>query len=359
MRIIQIVPTLAYGDAIGNDAMALKRVIAGMGYKTNIYSDSVVPPLTKKDGLHIKKLPKLKEDDIIIYHLSTGSKLNFEVSNYPGRKIVVYHNVTPPHFFKDNDDFIYKINQWALEGVAHLADKTDYCLAVSDFNKQDLEECGYKCPIDVLPILIPFEDYKKTPDQKIVEAYSNDEATNIVFTGRIAPNKKQEDVIRAFYFYKKYYNLSARLFLVGSYKEEDEYYKKLKEYVWRLGVKDVYFTGHIKFNQILAYYKIADAFLCMSEHEGFCVPLVEAMFFDVPIIAYNSTAIPSTLGGSGLLLEDKDPLVAAKMLDVLIKDDLLKEKVLKNQQERLKDFEYEKIKQQFEVYLKNFIKNQS
>lgn len=354
MRIIQIVPTLAYGDAIGNDAMALKKVIAGMGYETNIYSDSVVPPLTKKDGLHIKKMPKLKEKDIIIYHLSTGTRLNFDIADYPGRKIVVYHNVTPPYFFKDNDDFIYKINEWALEGVSYLADKIDYCLADSDFNKQDLEEIGYKCSMDVLPILIPFEDYRKDPDKKIIEDYS-DEVTNIVFTGRIAPNKKQEDVIKAFYCYKKYYDSSARLFLVGSYKEDDEYYQKLKEYVWRLGVKDVYFTGHIKFNQILAYYKIADVFLCMSEHEGFCVPLVEAMFFDVPIIAYNSTAIPSTLGGSGILLDDKNPIIAAKMIDILVNDAELRQKVLKNQRERLEDFKYEKIKEQFEQYLNDFI----
>lgn len=355
MRIIQIVPTLAYGDAIGNDAMALKDALVSMGYNTNIYSNSIVPPLTRKDGLHIKKMPKLKENDIVIFHLSTGTDLNFKVADYPGKKIVIYHNVTPPHFFEDNDDFICKINQWALEGVAYLADKIDYCLADSDFNKYELEECGYKCPIDVLPILIPFEDYRKEPDQKIVDDYSNDGATNIIFTGRIAPNKKQEDVIRAFYCYKKYYNSSARLFLVGSYKEEDEYYQKLKEYVWKLGVKDVYFTGHIRFNQILAYYKIADAFLCMSEHEGFCVPLVEAMFFDVPIVAYNSTAIPSTLGGSGLLLDDKDPMIVAKAIDTLLNNDELKQKVINNQRERLADFGYEKIKQQFEQYLNKFI----
>ena len=129
----------------------------------------------------------------------------------------------------------------------------------------------------------------------------------------------------------------------------------MKEYVWKLGVKDVYFTGHIRFNQILAYYKIADTFLCMSEHEGFCVPLVEAMFFDVPIVAYNSTAIPSTLGGSGLLLDDKDPMIAAKAIDMLLNNDELKQKVINNQRERLADFGYEKIKQQFEQYLNKFI----
>lgn len=354
MKVIQVLPTLAYGDAIGNDTLALKKVIANMGYKTGIYAASVAPPLTKKDGLNIKKMPKLSDEDVIIYHLSTGSELNYKIAEYPGKKIVMYHNVTPPHFFEANNEYIYNINTQALEGVKHLSDKADYCLAVSDFNKKDLEQMGYNCPIDVLPILIPFEDYKKTPDQTIIDRYS-DGVTNIVFTGRISPNKKQEDVIRAFYCYKKYYDSTARLFLVGSYSGEDIYYKRLKKYVKELGVKDVYFTGHIKFNQILSYYKIADIFLCMSEHEGFCVPLVEAMFFDVPIVAYNSTAIPSTLGGSGVLLEEKDPILVAKMMDVLMHNDNLKQAILEKQRARLDDFQYEKIKEQFEMYLKKFI----
>lgn len=354
MRIFQILPTLAYGDAIGNDTRALKIAIQSMGYKTEIYADSVVPPLTKKDGIKIKKMPKTKKDDILIYHLSTGSKLNKAFADMQGRKIVVYHNVTPPYFFEEYDEFICGINEWALDAVEYLADKVDYCLADSDFNKKELEEKGYKCPIDVLPILIPFEDYKKQPDQKIIDAYSDGE-TNIIFTGRIAPNKKQEDVIKAFYCYKKYYNPSARLFLVGSYKPEEAYYQKLQKYVKKLRVKDVCFTGHIKFSEILAYYRIADVFMCMSEHEGFCVPLVESMFFDVPVIAYSSTAIPYTLGGSGLLLQEKDPMVAAKMIDILVNDEELKQKVLCNQRKRLKDFEYEVIKQQFKQYLEKFI----
>lgn len=357
MQILQLIPTIAYGDAVGNDTVALKKVLRKMGYKSNIYAESVVPPLDSKTALTVDKMPAVNKDDIIIYHLSTGSELNYKIAEYDCKKIVVYHNITPPEFFEENDDFIKGINEWGLEGVRFLSDKVDYCLAVSDFNKSNLIEMNYKCDIDILPIVIPFEDYEKKPSKEVMSKFS-DEYTNIIFTGRIAPNKKQEDVIAAFYYYKKYCNPRSRLILVGSYKETDTYYLRLKKYVEEIGVKDVIFTGHINFDEILAYYKVADALLCMSEHEGFCVPLVEAMIFDVPILAYNSTAIPGTLGGSGFMVDDKDPVFVAKCLDRIISDEELKKTIIDKQRKRLEDFKYEKIAEQFKNYINEFIERE-
>ena len=155
---------------------------------------------------------------------------------------------------------------------------------------------GYTCPIDVCPILIPFSDYEKEPDRRVLRRYKGDGKTNLLFVGRIAPNKKQENVIRAFYFYHKYYSPDSRLFLVGSWSGMESYYERLCDYVKALGIAEhVVFTGHIRFDEILAYYHLADVFLCMSEHEGFCVPLVEAMYFHVPIVAYSCAAVPDTL----------------------------------------------------------------
>lgn len=354
MRIIQLIPTIAFGDAVGNDAVALKEVISSMGYETGIYAESVVPPLDSKTALKITELPALSSEDIAILHLSTGAQLNYDFADYPCRKVVMYHNVTPPEYFEDNDPFIRDINVWALQAVSYLADKVDYCLADSDYNKQDLIRLGYTCKIDVLPILIPMEDYKKTPNRSVVKKYS-DGWTNLVFTGRIAPNKCQEDVIAAYACYKRYMNPNSRLILVGAYKEENRYYRKLVQYVKELELDDVIFTGHISFDSILAYYEVADVFLCMSEHEGFCVPLVEAMLFDTPVVAYSSSAVPSTLGGSGFLLEDKDPVVAAKVIDRVIRDEGLRQQILRNQQIRLKDFAYDKIREQFVRYMQEFI----
>lgn len=357
MRVIQIVPTLAYGDAIGNDVFALKKALIDMGYETQIFASSIVPPLDYKAATDIKRMPKMKENDVIIYHLSTGTQLNYDLAKYKGRKIVIYHNITPARFFRGYDSFFEQISEWAIEGARYLADKIDYCLAVSEFNKQDLQKLGYSMPIDVLPIIIPFDDYKQKPNQEIMEKYS-DGRHNIIFTGRIAPNKCHEDVIAAFACYKKYYASKARLFLVGSFKESDTYYRKLKKYVEILKVDDVVFTGHIKFDEILAYYQIADVFLCMSEHEGFCVPLVEAMFFKVPIIAYNCTAVPMTLGDGGILINNKNPLEIAALINRIMIDKDLKIEIQKKQQRRLEDFKYEKVIGMFRSYLEKFISNE-
>ena len=197
MRVIQLISTIAFGDAVSNDTLALQDVIKSMGYTTRIYAESVVSPYDSKIALPVEEIGELSKDDIAIYHLSTGSQLSFDFADYKCRKIVVYHNITPPEFFEGNNQYIKGINKWGLEGAAFLKDKVDYCLADSEFNRQNLIDMGYTCPIDVLPIVIPMKDYKKKPNKWALKECSG--YTNIMFTGRIAPNKKQEDVIAAFH----------------------------------------------------------------------------------------------------------------------------------------------------------------
>lgn len=359
MRIIQIVTTLAFGDAVGNDTIALKKAIEDMGYDTAIYAENIDSRLPKNTAHHIGKLKDIKETDIIIYHKAIGTELSFKLDKFKGRKIMVYHNITPSKFFKPYNSATATFTEFGIEGVRYLKDKMDYCLADSSYNKSNLVDFGYTCPIDVLPILIPFDDYKKKPDEKIIKKYENDGYINIIFVGRIAPNKKQENIIKAFYQYKKM-NPKSRLILVGSYSGMENYYERLVNYAKALELEeDVIFTGHIKFNQILAYYQIANLFLCMSEHEGFCVPLVEAMFFDVPIVAYDTTAIAGTLGGSGVLIKDNDPLFTAMVMQRLLQDNDLRQNVLEKQRKRLEDFQYENVKKLFEEYMKAFIEDGS
>ena len=222
MRIIQMLSTIAYGDAVSNDTIAMEKIIKEMGYDTKIYAESIVPPLDNKTAVSVDKLTDVHQDDIIIFHMSTGSKLNYDVAKYNCRKIVVYHNITPPEYFRNCDERFTKICEYGLEGAKYLADKVDYCLAVSEFNKQNLIDMGYKCDIDVLPIIIPMSDYDKKPDKDVIKKYS-DGYTNILFTGRVAPNKKHENLIAAFYYYNRLYNNKSRLILAGSYKENDPY----------------------------------------------------------------------------------------------------------------------------------------
>lgn len=355
MKIYQFLPSLAFGDAVGNDTVALHYAIESMGYKTHIYCENLDKRIDKRIADRIADgMPEIQDEDVMIYHLSTGSDLNYELPEYKCRLMVIYHNITPPEFFR-NYNYAAQMNaEYGLKGMRFLADKADYCLADSEFNKNDLIAAGYKCRIDVRPILIPFDDYKKKPDQKIIRKYK-DGRTNIIFVGRIAPNKKQEDVIAAFAYYKKHIDHGARLIFVGNPSGFEAYYDRLQRYAAAMELEDVIFTGHISFPEILAFYYAADVFLCMSEHEGFCVPLVEAMYFGVPVIAYKSCAVPYTMGGSGIVTDTKDPVEISLLIDRLVKDSKLRQAVIDSQKKRLEDFSYENVRAVFEKQLKSFL----
>lgn len=356
MRIIQLLPTLSFGDAVGNDALAIRKILKEAGYETGIYAENIDPRLPRGTAKPVRELPRLRDEEIILYHGSTGTKLNFDLPKLPGRKVMIYHNITPPRFFEGYSSNAVQLTKYGYEGIRYLSDKIEYCLPVSEFDKQDLLSMGYACPIDVCPILIPFEDYDQAPDPKVLDLYRNDGYTNLLFVGRISPNKKQEDVIAAFCAYHRNYNPKSRLFLVGSSNGMELYERQLKYYAEQLGLSDsVIFPGHIKFNAILSYYRLADVFVCMSEHEGFCVPIVEAMYFDKPIAAYRSTAVPETMAGGGLLLEDKNPHIAAAAIDRIVRDETLRSYISARQRERLKDFSYEAVRKRFLECIENVL----
>lgn len=350
MIIVQLVGSISYGDAVGNDILAMRSVIEEMGYETAIYAENIDKRLPEGTAYHKDKMPELAEDDVAIYHMACGCDMSAEFAALKCKRVMVYHNITPPHFFRDYDKNSYKVCQDGYEQLKLLADKTDYCLAVSEYNKSDLIRMGFQCKIDVLPIIIPYEDYDKEPAQKTFDTYQ-DGKVNILFVGRVVPNKKHEDVIKAFYEYQRHYNLNSRLIFVGSSAPHDRYRQRLDDYAKELGVENLVFPGHIKFDEILAFYRLADVFLCQSEHEGFCVPLIEAMYLGTPIIAYDASAIAGTLGGSGILMDTKSPLITAGMINELVTNEELKQTVLDNQKERLKDFDRQLVKNQFKQYL--------
>lgn len=357
MKIVQLLTTIAYGDAIGNDTLAIRDFIQEKGYETAIYAEGIDPRLPAGTALPWDRMPTLERDDILLYHASTGTPLNIRQLSYGGKKVMIYHNVTPPRYFSGYSPTAEDNCRWGELQIGYIARYVDYCIADSEYNKQQLLAMGCQCPIEVCPILIPFEDYEKAPDEKLLQKYRGDGWTNLLFVGRIAPNKCQQDVIRAFYVYQKRYNPKSRLFLVGNGTGE-KYQQQLADYAQQLGIADkVIFPGHIKFNAILAYYRLADVFVCMSEHEGFCVPIVEAMHFRKPIVAYASTAIPETLGRGGLLLDSKDPELAAGAVNRVLEDSKLRNCLLTQQEEELKRFKYEAVKEKFMKCLEHVLQS--
>ncbi|MEA5142967.1 MAG: glycosyltransferase family 4 protein [Oscillibacter sp.] len=358
MRVVQLLSTLSFGDAVSNDAIALKKLLSQMGFSTGIYAENVDRRLPRGTGQRVEEMPPLSHGDVLIYHLSIGTELNYHMDQYHCRKLMIYHNVTPPAFLAPYSRISERLCLEGLEGMLHLRDTFDECLAVSDFNRRSLLHAGYTCPIEVRPILIPFEDYEREPDKETVERYS-DGWTNILFVGRVVPNKKHEDIIRAFACYKKTVNPKSRLILAGSSSGMELYKKRLEDYIAALGVEDVVFPGHSTFEQILAFYRTAHVFLCMSEHEGFCVPLVEAMYFNVPIVAYAACAVPDTLGGSGILLQDKDPVLTAAAIDRLVTNEALRASVLEKQRRQLEHFSYETVSALFQKQFETFLKREN
>lgn len=345
MKIITLLSEFAPGDAVSNDALAIHRFLTDSGLITVMAAEKIYYQPEGVEIMPLHTLSFIEPEDIVIYHLSTGTELNYAVGDVKCKKVIRYHNITPFEFFCGYSNYKVATAQNGLRGAAFLANKADLCICDSEYNQCDLRKMGYQCPIVVVPILIAFDDYKKEPDKKLLKQLQ-DGNHHIIFTGRIAPNKRQEDVILAFYYYQKYFDNNARLHLVGNYAGFEDYYLKLADYVKRLQLKNVEFTGHITFAKLLAYYRSADLFLCMSDHEGFCVPLVEAMYFGIPIIAKDTSAIAGTLGDAGLLLSTAEPKFAAGLMHRVLSDDNLKNKIIESESLRLKNFTSEDIKKQ-------------
>lgn len=354
-RVIQIVSSLNFGDAVGNDVIAIQRALKEENIVTGIFTNNIHPKIPEGTAYLAELLPELTEKDIVIYHFASEDPLVDKIKKLPAKVVLRYHNITPPEFFAPYNKEATKNTSRGLAQVKELKDFVDYGMVVSEFNKQDLLRMGYTCPMDVVPILIPFDDYKQKPDSSVIDKYT-DGWTNIVFVGRVAPNKKFEDVISAYAEYKKVYNEKSRLLLVGNYDENDAYYQMLAKKIQKENIQDVHFSGHISFAAILAYYCIGDVFVCMSEHEGFCVPLVEAMYFETPIVAYNCAAIPDTLQNAGILVDKKDYTEIAKQMNNIITNNELSKSLIKNGQARLLTLSYENIKYQIMKCLENYDK---
>lgn len=355
MRIVQLLSTIAQGDAVSNDARALQRLLRRWDRETAIYAEHIGLGLPEGLAKKAERLPRLREEDVLIYHMSIGSDLSLRVEEMNCRKVMIYHNITPPEHFSRYSEYTAYYCEKGRRELRRMKDCFDYCIADSDFNRQDLRQAGYICPIDVCPIFIPFDDYAAAADERVLRKYG-DGRSNFLFVGRIAPNKKQEDAIAAFAAYQRLYDADARLILAGNGDGMEKYRKRLWNYARALGVRNVTFTGHIPFAELLALYRTASVFLCQSEHEGFCVPLAEAMYFDVPIVAYAAGAVPETLGGCGIVLREKTPELTAGVLHRLVTDAALRATVIENQRERLRDFAEETVAQRFAALFEGFLR---
>ena len=333
MKAHQFVTALSYGDAIGDYTVEIQRILRKNGYESEIFSEIVHPRMAK----FVKPLDDYElfqsDDTLMLVHFSIGSDIGNLLPYYRGKKMLIYHNITPYEWFIDvNSVLAYQ----CFIGREQLKRLKDYCpLAVGDseYNRLELEALGFP-QTGVLPIRIDLTRFDGKEDAATLKMY-DDHRTNIIVVGRTIPNKKLEDCIKAFALYQKFTNPLSRLIFVGMWNGFEPYYFELRKLVAKLGLQEVVFTGHINFEELLAYYKIADVFLTMSEHEGFCVPLLEAFYRNVPVIAWSACAIPYTAGEGGMLAEEKDFAAIAALINRVTVDTALRGKILEGQRRQL------------------------
>jgi glycosyltransferase involved in cell wall biosynthesis len=332
-KIHQVLATLGYGDAIGHEVLGIQRALRSAGYASEIFVQTADPRL-EDVTLDYRELLKASDpDNILIHHFSIGSRASRIAYAVPERQILVYHNITPPGFFVDVHE---QLAEQCFKGRRELSiypARVDLALGDSEFNRKELEALGFN-PTGVLPVVPDFAHLDVEPNDLIAQEF-DDDWTNILFVGRIIPNKRIEDVIRYFHAYQQSFNRRSRLLLVGSYGGYEKYLAMLHNLVATLGTEHVHFTGHVSDGELTAYYEVADLFLCASAHEGFCVPIVESFYKEVPVVAYAATAVPSTMDGAGVLYATQEPMEVAALVDAVVSDDALYARVVARQNEAL------------------------
>jgi L-malate glycosyltransferase len=325
----QVLATLGYGDAIGHEVLGIQRVLRGAGYDSEIFVETADRRLEDCTIDYREMVGAVAPEDVLIHHFSIGSRASRTAYALPGRMALVYHNITPPEYFVGvHRDLVKQCFRGRRELTAFIP-RTDVALGDSEFNRQELAALGFP-NTGVLPVVPGFSHLGGLPSQ-LLAAEFDDEWTNVMFVGRVIPNKKFETIIRAFHVYRTRHNPRARLLLVGSYSGFEKYLSMLQELVARLGTPDVHFLGHVSNEELTALYDIADLFLCASAHEGFCVPIIEAFYKRVPVLAYAATAVPATMDGGGVLFETTDAIEIARLMEAVLDDPKVEDVVLRSQ----------------------------
>ncbi len=353
MRILQLVHTLNYGDAISGEAIAIKRLLSEQGIQNEIYSVHSHEKVEKyrKDwcefSIDIERSLAANEKIGIILHYSIASPLNELLLQTPSecQRVLIYHNLTPERWFKGYNARVLADLRCGRSELPALLERVDLVLADSTYNKEELVDMG--CPnARVLPLLLDDKKWDVATNQGITNALTGHGGKNILHVGRLAPNKCIEDILKAFYFYHHKVEQKSKLWLIGSDVDTEIYSFELRQFVSELRLKEaVEFVGAVADSELKAFYQEADAYVCMSEHEGFCVPLLEAMHFGVPIIAYNACAVSETLGEGGLLLSDKSPAHLAEIIDIVISDESVRSKLVNNGRAQATVFSEQKFKE--------------
>lgn len=336
-RIHQLVAGYSNGDAISNEARTLRRMFGDWGAGGEIYCEtSRILPELRKDARDVFRMPEeVDAEDVALLHLSIGSDVNDVFERLKCRKVIRYHNVTPDRFFRALNEPIAHMLARGREQMRRLAGVADVNTADSRYNAGELEEAGYT-DVHVHPLVLELRRLESPPSPEVLRQY-DDGRLNVLFVGRCAPNKRLEDLLHAMYYVQRYVDKEARLIHVGSFAGTEQYLALLQTLKRDLGVC-ADFVGSVPEPDLCAYYQVADVFLCMSEHEGFGIPLLEAMQAGLPVMAYDSAAVGETMDGAGFLFREKLFDELAEWIVRLGRPGPLRDGILAGQEARLRRY---------------------
>lgn len=349
-RIVQMTPSYSVNDGVGNHIFHIASNLTKNNIENIIVCDSFRGE--NRGNIVLSKDYVPLTSDVVIYHLSIGSPMatlfkNIKVKN----KLMCYQNITPSKFFK-NDLANKKMCDQGRDDLKMLVDDVDFVFTASEYSRDELLELGYKNTA-LFPVYFNDSDFLNAKKDEEVYKSLNDGLTNLLFVGRVVANKKIEDVILSYHYYHELINPNSRLTLVGSINDYC-YYFSLLNFIKKNNIKNVVFANGVSFSSLISYYKTASLFLVESEHEGFCVPLLEAMLFDIPVIAYSCAAVPNTMGSAGVLFNEKNHQQIAYLIDEVLTNKDLKATIIDKQRKHLSNFEHSKLDKMFFNMLKDY-----
>ncbi|HEX8824029.1 MAG TPA: glycosyltransferase [Archangium sp.] len=329
----QFLPRLAWGDAVGNQARYLRELLRNWGYASEIYAEQWDEEC-REQVRPARDYPREADaDSALLIHHSFESRLVPLLARSPGRKALVYHNVTPARLFEGFERKVAEACTAAREELLALRPLVECAYAYSGFSAEELVAAGLP-HVAVLPFAMDWHAFDAPPDP-VLRAELEDGCANVLFVGRAVPHKRVDDVLRAFTAYQRLYQPRSRLVVAGYLNRETPYGGYLHGLRDALGPERVLFLGRVSAAQLSACFATATAYLSMSRHEGFGVPLLEAMHRGVPVVAYGAAAVPETMGGAGLTTFSRDAVEVAGLLAVVERHAELRGQVLDAQRARL------------------------
>ncbi len=337
MIINQWVPAAHRGDAIGDSARRVRDLLREKGHASDLFALTVDDDL--RHDVRPFADPAARAGDVTIFHFALPSPMTGAFATLDGGRVLQYHNITPAHFFAGYDANLVRLATLGRRELATLAGHVDLALGDSDYNRRELESLGF-APTGVMPIAVDLARITAAPPRPALSRLLEDGLVNFLFVGRIAPNKRIEDHIRLAEHYKRYVDAYYRFIFVGRTDAVPAYYRTVRALMleYRMPPDRFIFTGPVPDAELATYYRHSDVYVSLSEHEGFCVPLLEAMAAGVPVLAFGEAAVPETMGGAGVVFRPKDLELAAEWLGVLAYDPGIRRRVIEGQHARLAGF---------------------